>query len=73
MKNIEFSFVFQDIAKDMELQEKKQLPAVIRFGEDLKTNATLSNEDRKMIQEDIESLKSNWENLREKIDWKIKR
>ena len=57
----------------MELQEKKQLPGVIRFGEDLKTHVTLSNEDRKMIQEDIESLKGNWENLREKIDWKIKR
>lgn len=57
----------------MELQEKKHLTSVIRFGDDLKTHSTLSPEDRRQIQEDIETLKENWENLREKINWKIKR
>lgn len=63
----------QDVEKDLELQEKKLLTSVIRFGDDLKTHVTLSAEDRRKIQEDIETLKENWENLREKINWKIKR
>jgi predicted nuclease with TOPRIM domain len=63
----------QDIAKEMELQEKKQLTSVIRFGDDLKGHSTLSAEDRRQIQEDIETLRENWENLTEKINWKIKR
>jgi predicted nuclease with TOPRIM domain len=63
----------QDIAKEMELQEKKQLTSVVRFGDDLKGHSTLSAEDRKQIQEDIETLRENWENLTEKINWKIKR
>ncbi len=57
----------------MELQGKKQLASVIRFGDDLKTHSTLSTEDRKQIQGDTETLKENWENLTEKINWKIKR
>ena len=57
----------------MELQEKKQLSSVIRFGDDLKAHSTLSAEDRRQIQGDIETLKENWENLTEKINWKIKR
>lgn len=57
----------------MELEEKKRLTGVIRFGDDLKTHATLSDEDRRRIQEDVETLKSNWENMRETMQWKIKR
>ena len=57
----------------MELQEKKQLVSVIRFGDDLKTHSTLQHGDQKQVQEDVETLKENWENLREKINWKIKR
>ncbi|XP_028414134.1 dystrophin-like isoform X2 [Dendronephthya gigantea] len=63
----------EDLAKDMELQEKKQLASVVRFGDDLKTHSTLSPEDRHQIQEDIETLRENWENMSEKINWKIKR
>lgn len=57
----------------MELQKNKLLASVVRYGDDLVTHSILSAEDRRRIQEDIEMVKESWENLAERIDWKIKR
>ena len=57
----------------MELQEKKLLSSTIRFGESLKDSSAFSLNDIKQIDEDSQVHRENWDNLKDEMDWRIKR
>ena len=60
------------MAKEMK-QEEKKLSVLIRLGEDILADASLSEDDNAKLQQDLNTLKNRWEALEEKINWRVKR
>ena len=59
--------------KELELEQRKELNNIIHFGQDVSSDPSMSLDDSRKINQDISSLKSNLENLEEKMKWRAKR
>ena len=68
-----FFLYLKDMLKELELAQKKELNSIIQFGEDIFNDPSMSSEDHRRIKQEIGSLKSNLENLEEKMKWRAKR
>jgi uncharacterized protein YlxW (UPF0749 family) len=54
-------------------QEEKKMTTVLRLGEDILADSSLSEEDNNKLQQQLNTLKNRWEALDEKINWRIQR
>ena len=70
-KNINF-LSKQALQKELELQ-KKRVTNVSTFGEETAGHPSVSQEQRKNIEQSIVTIKNEWERLNEKVNWRLAR
>lgn len=58
------------LRKELELQEKR-IANVAAFGEEITQHPTVSQDQKRNIQQDITQLANEWEQLNEKVAWRI--
>ncbi len=71
VKNINF-LSKQALRKELELQ-KKRVTTVSTFGEETTAHPSVSQEQRKNIEQSIVTIKNEWERLNEKVNWRLAR
>lgn len=59
--------------KDLELEQKKELNALLQFSEDLFSDPAMSVEDNRKMKQDVATVRNSLENLEEKMKWRAKR